>query len=48
LTADVFKETRDNIFAAGMNDFLTKPVDMQRLVHTLHHWKNRLEERKGQ
>jgi signal transduction histidine kinase/ActR/RegA family two-component response regulator len=48
LTADVFKETRDNIFAAGMNDFLTKPVDMQRLIHTLHHWKNRLEERKGQ
>ena len=48
LTADVFKETRDNIFAAGMNDFLTKPVDIQRLIHTLHHWKNLLEERKDQ
>ena len=39
LTADVFKETKEAIFAAGMNDFVTKPVELRRLHKVLHHWK---------
>ena len=45
LTADVFKETKDTIFAAGMNDFVTKPVEMRRLFHVLDHWKKQIEQR---
>ena len=45
LTADVFKETKEAIFAAGMNDFLTKPVEMRRLFLALHHWKIQIEQR---
>ena len=45
LTADVFKETKEAIFTAGMNDFLTKPVEMRRLFQALHHWKVQIEQR---
>ena len=38
----------ENFGMEVVNDLLAKPVDIQRLIHTLHHWKNLLEERKDQ
>jgi PAS domain S-box-containing protein len=38
LTAAALTSERDEALAAGMNDFLTKPLDAQRLQDTLLHW----------
>jgi two-component system sensor histidine kinase/response regulator len=38
LTANAFAEDRARSFAAGMNDFLTKPVDPRRLLDSLAKW----------
>jgi two-component system, sensor histidine kinase and response regulator len=38
MTANAFDEDRSASLKAGMNDFLTKPVDPQRLFQTLLHW----------
>ena len=38
LTADVIEGVQDRCFAAGMNDFLSKPVDSAGLVRTLRMW----------
>ncbi len=35
VTANAFDEDRKNAFAAGMNDHLAKPVDLQKLVEAL-------------
>lgn len=35
LTADVFPETRDKIFASGMNDYLLKPLEIEKLREKL-------------
>lgn len=45
LTADVFKETKESIFSAGMNDFVTKPIEMRRLYQVLDHWKRQIATR---
>lgn len=45
LTADVFKETKEAIFSAGMNDFVTKPVEMRRLFQVLAHWQKHIAAR---
>jgi CheY-like chemotaxis protein len=36
LSADVFPETRERCRAAGMNDFLSKPVSLRQLATLLH------------
>jgi len=38
LTAAALTSERDDALAAGMNDFLTKPIDAQRLHDTLLRW----------
>jgi len=35
LTADVFPETRDRIYSSGMNDYLLKPFDIEKLKDKL-------------
>jgi CheY-like chemotaxis protein len=35
LTADAFKESRDRVIKAGMNDFLSKPIELSELRRVL-------------
>jgi len=41
LTADVMVSDRDAAIRHGMNDFLSKPIDPDRLVEVLSHWVRR-------
>ncbi len=38
LTASAFEEDRQKCLAAGMDDFLVKPLDMKKLQAKLLHW----------
>jgi len=38
MTANVFKEDQDDCLRAGMNDFVSKPIDPQRFFETIHKW----------
>jgi len=44
MTANAFAEDRERCMAAGMNDFLAKPVDRQTLAATLAKWLPAVDE----
>lgn len=41
MTANAFDHNRTECLAAGMNDFVTKPVDLPALAATLARWAPR-------
>jgi PAS domain S-box-containing protein len=47
LTADVMVSDRDKAIRHGMNDFLSKPIDPDRLVRVLSHWVRRARAVRG-
>jgi len=47
LTADVLVSERENAMRQGMNDFLSKPIDPERLVRVLAHWVRRARQARG-
>ncbi len=52
LTAGAFEDERQHCLAAGMDDFLTKPVDKQALIKTISRWNKpesqaKADEQKG-
>jgi CheY-like chemotaxis protein len=38
LTASAMKEDQEKAYASGMNDFLSKPIDVQKLKEKLLYW----------
>jgi two-component system sensor histidine kinase/response regulator len=41
LTAHAFEEDRNRCFQAGMDDYLTKPLDEEKLLLTVKRWVTR-------
>ncbi len=47
LTADALETQRERALRHGMNDFLAKPIDPERLVRVLAHWVRRAQASRG-
>jgi CheY-like chemotaxis protein len=41
LTANAFKEDQDNCLAAGMDDYISKPIDVKKLLEMVAKWVGR-------
>ncbi len=41
LTASALKEDRDKCFDAGMDDFLSKPLNIKEIIRVLKNWKQK-------
>jgi len=41
MTANAMQSDKDMCMAAGMDDFLTKPIDNQKVTSTLQKWLNK-------
>ncbi len=46
MTANAMKEDKDNCLAAGMDDFLSKPVKLEDVVEMLAKWSNNIQDKK--
>lgn len=42
LTANVLQEAREKCFKVGMNDYISKPVELKTLALTLNYWADKL------
>jgi CheY-like chemotaxis protein len=38
VTANAMKESKEEGFSAGMNDYITKPIEPRQLLHILSTW----------
>jgi signal transduction histidine kinase/DNA-binding response OmpR family regulator len=47
LTANALREDRDRCLAAGMDDYLSKPISKEKLHEKLRHWGEVLEQNDG-
>jgi len=45
ITAHAMQGDRTKCLAAGMNDYVSKPIDVHTLAHLLHHWLTRKEDK---
>jgi CheY-like chemotaxis protein/nitrogen-specific signal transduction histidine kinase len=45
MTADAFSDVRQQCYAVGMNDHVTKPFELDNLISVLVHWSGRGRER---
>jgi CheY-like chemotaxis protein len=41
MTADAFSDVRQQCYAAGMNDHVSKPFELEQLINVIGRWTGR-------